>query len=59
MFVVQVAGVVGLRAVERSVWNTRFSDVYALCVAHPEPLADRLYDETRSENYVSTISLLV
>uniref|UniRef100_A0A2A4JF66 Cullin family profile domain-containing protein n=1 Tax=Heliothis virescens TaxID=7102 RepID=A0A2A4JF66_HELVI len=42
-----VAGVVGLRAVERSVWNTRFSDVYALCVAHPEPLADRLYDETR------------
>ncbi|CAB3252566.1 unnamed protein product [Arctia plantaginis] len=43
-----VAGVVGLRAVERSVWNTRFSDVYALCVAHPEPLADRLYDETKS-----------
>ncbi|CAH1642377.1 unnamed protein product [Spodoptera littoralis] len=43
-----VAGVVGLRAVERSVWNTRFSDVYALCVAHPEPLADRLYDETRN-----------
>ncbi|CAG9794357.1 unnamed protein product [Diatraea saccharalis] len=42
-----VAGVVGLRAVERAVWNTRFSDVYALCVAHPEPLADRLYDETR------------
>ncbi|CAG9576899.1 unnamed protein product [Danaus chrysippus] len=45
-----VAGVVGLRAVERAVWNTRFSDVYALCVAHPEPLADKLYDETR---YVS------
>ncbi|KAJ8707614.1 hypothetical protein PYW07_011291 [Mythimna separata] len=43
-----VAGVVGLRAVERSVWNTRFSDVYALCVAHPEPLADKLYDETRN-----------
>ncbi|KAI8433184.1 hypothetical protein MSG28_015276 [Choristoneura fumiferana] len=42
-----VAGVVGLRAVERGVWNLRFSDVYALCVAHPEPLADRLYDETR------------
>ncbi|XP_047038664.1 cullin-2 [Helicoverpa zea] len=50
-----VAGVVGLRAVERSVWNTRFSDVYALCVAHPEPLADRLYDETRKflEEHVS------
>ncbi|XP_045770095.1 cullin-2 isoform X1 [Maniola jurtina] len=43
-----VAGVVALRAVERGVWNTRFSDVYALCVAHPEPLADRLYDETRN-----------
>ncbi|XP_049886937.1 cullin-2-like [Pectinophora gossypiella] len=43
-----VAGVVGLKSVERSVWNTRFSDVYALCVAHPEPLADRLYDETRN-----------
>ncbi|KPJ17379.1 Cullin-2 [Papilio machaon] len=43
-----VAGVVALRAVERAVWNMRFSDVYALCVAHPEPLADRLYDETRN-----------
>ncbi|CAH2265967.1 jg5857 [Pararge aegeria aegeria] len=43
-----VAGVVALQAVERGVWNTRFSDVYALCVAHPEPLADRLYDETRN-----------
>ncbi|KAL0809152.1 hypothetical protein ABMA28_011387 [Loxostege sticticalis] len=43
-----VAGVVGLQAVERAVWNTRFSDVYALCVAHPEPLADRLYAETRN-----------
>ncbi|XP_063836471.1 cullin-2 [Ostrinia nubilalis] len=37
-----------MRAVERAVWNTRFSDVYALCVAHPEPLADRLYDETKN-----------
>ncbi|XP_045457960.1 cullin-2 [Melitaea cinxia] len=43
-----VAGVVALRSVERGVWNTRFSDVYALCVAHPEPLADRLYDETKN-----------
>ncbi|RVE42940.1 hypothetical protein evm_012393 [Chilo suppressalis] len=50
-----VAGVVGLQSVERAVWNTRFSDVYALCVAHPEPLADRLYDETRNflEEHVS------
>ncbi|XP_038219838.1 cullin-2 [Zerene cesonia] len=50
-----VAGVVALQAVERAVWNTRFSDVYALCVAHPEPLADKLYDETRKflEEHVS------
>ncbi|KAJ2943450.1 hypothetical protein O0L34_g12258 [Tuta absoluta] len=50
-----VAGVVGLKPVERCVWNTRFSDVYALCVAHPEPLADKLYDETRNflEEHVS------
>ncbi|XP_047513558.1 cullin-2 [Pieris napi] len=42
-----VEGVVGLQAIERAVWNSRFSDVYALCVAHPEPHADKLYDETR------------
>ncbi|XP_072948504.1 cullin-2 isoform X2 [Epargyreus clarus] len=50
-----VAGVVSLKSVERSVWNSRFSDVYALCVAHPEPLADKLYDETRTflEEHVS------
>lgn len=23
------------------------SDVYSLCVAHPEPMADRLYAETK------------
>ena len=50
-----MAGVVALRAVERQVWNTRFSDVYALCVAHPEPLADRLYDETRYVMNIDTI----
>ncbi|XP_028027074.1 cullin-2 [Bombyx mandarina] len=52
-----VAGVVGLKAVDRIVWNTRFSDVYALCVAHPEPLADRLYDETRNflEEHVASL----
>lgn len=45
--VFQVSGVVKLRSVERAEWNTRFSDVYALCVAHPEPLADKLYEETK------------
>ncbi|VVD02442.1 unnamed protein product, partial [Leptidea sinapis] len=50
-----ISGVVSLRAVERAVWNSRFSDVYALCVAHPEPMADKLYDETKSflEEHVS------
>lgn len=36
-----------MKKVERPVWNDRFSDVYSLCVAHPEPLADRLYAETK------------
>jgi cullin 2 len=34
--------------VERSVWNDRFLDVYALCVANPEPLADQLYSSTKN-----------
>lgn len=29
-------------------WNHRFGDVYAICVAYPEPLADRLYEETKA-----------
>lgn len=42
-----VAGVITLGKVPRPVWNDRFSDVYALCVAFPEPLGDRLYHETK------------
>ncbi|XP_025833506.1 cullin-2 [Agrilus planipennis] len=42
-----VRGVITLDHVPRTVWNDRFSDVYSLCVAHPEPLADRLYAETK------------
>ncbi|XP_019874549.1 cullin-2 isoform X2 [Aethina tumida] len=42
-----IHGVITLKKVERPVWNDRFSDVYSLCVAHPEPLADRLYAETK------------
>lgn len=33
--------------VERPVWNDRFSDVYAVCVANPEPMADKLYAATK------------
>ncbi|KAL3271007.1 hypothetical protein HHI36_021508 [Cryptolaemus montrouzieri] len=42
-----IRGVITLDHVPRSVWNDRFSDVYSLCVAHPEPMADRLYAETK------------
>ncbi|XP_050305798.1 cullin-2 [Anthonomus grandis grandis] len=42
-----ISGVITLDHVPRTVWNDRFSDVYSLCVAYPEPLADRLYAETK------------
>lgn len=42
-----IEGVITLGHVPRPVWNDRFSDVYSLCVAYPESLADRLYAETR------------
>ncbi|CAL1289547.1 unnamed protein product [Larinioides sclopetarius] len=42
-----VEGVITLGNIDRHEWNDRFSDVYALCVAFPEPLADRLYNETK------------
>jgi len=42
-----VKGVITLAHVPRATWNDRFSDVYTLCVAHPEPFADRLYQETK------------
>lgn len=42
-----VKGVITLGNIPRTVWNDRFSDVYSLCVAFPEPLADKLYQETK------------
>lgn len=42
-----IKGVITLDHVARTVWNDRFSDVYSICVAHPEPMADRLYAETK------------
>lgn len=35
-----------LEKVDRREWSDRFSDVYKLCVAYPDPLGDRLYNET-------------
>lgn len=39
--------VITLSYVPRATWYDRFSDVYSLCVAYPEPLADQLYCETK------------
>uniref|UniRef100_A0A8C9T5B9 Cullin 2 n=1 Tax=Scleropages formosus TaxID=113540 RepID=A0A8C9T5B9_SCLFO len=49
-----IKAVVMLDYVERATWNDRFSDIYALCVAYPEPLGERLYAETKMflENHV-------
>uniref|UniRef100_A0AAY5EMX7 Cullin-2 n=1 Tax=Electrophorus electricus TaxID=8005 RepID=A0AAY5EMX7_ELEEL len=49
-----IKAVVMLDYVERATWNDRFSDIYALCVAYPEPLGERLYTETKVflENHV-------
>ncbi|XP_066998802.1 cullin-2 [Anabrus simplex] len=49
--------VITLNNVPRSIWNDRFTDVYSLCVAYPEPLADRLYLETKQflDNHVKNL----
>lgn len=38
-------------------YNLFYSDVYSLCVAYPEPLADRLYNETERflDNHVNQL----
>jgi len=35
-------------SVPRDSWSDRFLDVYQLCVSHPEPHLDKLYDSTRT-----------
>ncbi|XP_046838772.1 cullin-2 [Vespa velutina] len=52
-----VKGVITLANIPRATWNDRFSDVYSLCVAYPESLADRLYNETKRflDNHVSQL----
>lgn len=49
--------VVTLKKIARAVWNDRFSDVYALCVAFPEPLGEKLYAEVKNflENHVQSL----
>lgn len=36
-----------LRKIDKPLWHDTFSDVYMLCVAHPEPHSKQLYEETR------------
>lgn len=40
----------------RAAFCFHYSDVYSICVAYPDPLADRLYSETKLflENHVKT-----
>ena len=54
-----VQDVVTLANIPRSVWSDRFEDVYKLCVAYPEPLAEKLYQETKKFLEEHVKSLLV
>ncbi|XP_068715782.1 cullin-2-like [Montipora foliosa] len=49
--------IVTLKKIARAVWNDRFSDVYALCVAFPEPLGEKLYAGVKHflENHVQSL----
>lgn len=42
-----IGDVITLGRVDRNEWNSRFVDIYTICVAHPEPLADKLYAVTK------------
>jgi hypothetical protein len=46
-----------MRKIDKPLWHNTFSDVYMLCVAHPEPHSKQLYEETRKllENHVIAI----
>ncbi|XP_023933316.1 cullin-2 [Lingula anatina] len=52
-----VQGVITCGRVDRATWNDRFSDVYALCVAYPEPLGEQLYAKTKEflEHHVTAL----
>lgn len=49
--------VIRVEKVDKREWSDRFSDVYKLCVAFPEPLSERLYSEIRSflEDHVAML----
>ena len=39
--------VLKLEKVTKDVWSEAFSQVYKLCIAHPESYFDKLYDEIK------------
>ena len=43
-----IKSVLQMDTVQHKIWTDCFSDVYSLCVAFPESLADRLYDEVKT-----------
>ena len=46
-----------LRKIDKPLWHNTFSDVYMLCVAHPEPHSKQLYDETKKLLETHVISI--
>ncbi|XP_041365909.1 cullin-2-like [Gigantopelta aegis] len=56
-----VKGVITCGRVPRATWTDRFHDVYQLCVACPEPLGNRLYQETKSflESHLNRLNTAV
>ena len=45
-----IRGVITLnrvRTIDKPLWHNSFSDIYSLCVAHPEPHTKRLFEETK------------
>lgn len=52
-----VESVILLNQVDKKEWTERFSDVYRLCTAKPNPFPDLLYDETRKflRDHVETL----
>lgn len=52
-----IRSVLQMDSVRHDIWTECFSDVYSLCVAFPESLAERLYDEVKQllSNHVANL----
>lgn len=49
--------VINIKEIDRREWTERFSNIYRICVATPEPLWQRLYFETQNflDDYVANL----